>query len=214
MSVAASSSGPGLICAPACVTVSADEAAAMETREFDYDGLIRPMESRMMRSIWRIVREKEAAEDALQDALAVIWKKRDTVARHPNPQALILRISVAAAIDAARKIRRRLSHEVQGLPEDAADGAAAPVTKAAEDGGLRAAVLEAIARLPKRQATAVLLHLVEEQSYEEVARAMDCSESTARVHVMRARAALARRLSRERPDLAGGREGIFKEAES
>ncbi|NTU51536.1 MAG: hypothetical protein HGA94_03750, partial [Candidatus Aminicenantes bacterium] len=49
------------------------------------------MEPRLMRTIWRIVRQKEAAEDALQDALAAIWKKRDAVARHPNPQALILR---------------------------------------------------------------------------------------------------------------------------
>jgi len=212
--MAAGSSGPGLICVPACIKVSPDEAAAMDTFEFDYDVLVRPMESRMMRSIWRIVRDKEAAEDALQDALAVIWKKRGTVARHPNPQALILRISVDAAIDAVRKTRRRLSHEVQGLPEDAPDGAAPPVTKASEDRGLRSAVLEAISRLPKRQATAALLHLVEEQSYEEVARAMGCSASTARVHVMRGRAALARRLFRERPDLAAGRDGEFKEAAS
>lgn len=212
--MAADASGPGLICAPACITVSADEAAAMDNREFDYDQLVRPMESRMMRSIWRIVRDKEAAEDALQDALAVIWKKRDTVARHPNPQALILRISVDAAYDAVRKIRRRLGHEVQGLPEDAPDGAAPAVTKASEDRGLRAAVLEAISRLPKRQATAALLHLVEEQSYREVARAMGCSESTARVHVLRGRAALARRLCRERPDLVDEREVKFKEAAS
>jgi RNA polymerase sigma factor (sigma-70 family) len=214
VSTAASSSGLELICAPACITLSADEAAAMDNREFDYDELVRPMESRMMRSIWRVVRDKEAAEDALQDALAVIWRKRNTVARHPNPQALILRISVDAAIDAARKIRRRLGHEVQGLPEDAADGAAVPVTKASEDRGLRAAVLEAVAGLPKRQAAAVLLHIVEEQPYEEVARAMGCSESTARVHVLRGRAALARRLYRERPDLVDGREGKFKEAAS
>ena len=49
------------------------EAAVKKHREFDYDGLVRPMESRMMRSIWRIVRHRETAEDALQDALAVIW---------------------------------------------------------------------------------------------------------------------------------------------
>jgi RNA polymerase sigma-70 factor (ECF subfamily) len=195
-------------------TPSPVEAAAMENREFDYDGLVRPMESRMMRSIWRIVRQKEEAEDALQDALAVIWKKRDMVARHPNPQALILRISVAAAYDAVRKCRRRLSHEIPGLPEQAADDSAPPVTKGSEDRSLRAAILEAIGRLPKRQATAVLLHLVEEQSYEEIARGMDCSETTVRVHVMRARANLARRLARHRPGLVAEFEGTRKEAVS
>jgi RNA polymerase sigma-70 factor (ECF subfamily) len=190
------------------------EACAMENRDFDYDRLVRPMESRMMRSIWRIVRQREAAEDALQDALAVIWRKRNMVARHPNPEALILRISVAMAYDALRKSRRRLRHEVPGLPDQAADDSAAPVTKDAEDRSLRAAILEAIGRLPKRQATAALLRIVEEQPYEEIARAMDCSEATVRIHVMRARAALARRLARHRPDLVAGFEGTRREAMS
>lgn len=190
------------------------EADAMEIREFDYDTLVRPMESRMMRSIWRIVRQKEEAEDALQDALTVIWKKRDTVARHPNPQALILRISIAAAYDAVRKSRRRFSHESPGLPDQSADVQAPPVTRESEDRSLRAAILEAIGRLPKRQATAALLHIVEEQPYEEIARGMGCSETTVRVHVMRARAALARRLSGHRPDLAAGLKGTGKETGS
>ena len=30
----------------------------------------------MMRSIWRVVRNPDLAEDSLQDALAVVWKKR------------------------------------------------------------------------------------------------------------------------------------------
>jgi RNA polymerase sigma-70 factor (ECF subfamily) len=190
------------------------DADAMENREFDYNSLVRPMESRMMRSIWRIVREREAAEDALQDALAVIWKKRDAVARHPNPQALILRISIAAAYDAVRKNRRRLCHEISSLPGEPADDSAAPVGKESEDRSLRAAILAAIGRLPKRQATAILLRIIEEQSYEEIARAMDCSETTVRVHVLRARAALARRLAGLRPDFTGGLEENDKEAGS
>lgn len=178
--------------------------AAMDRREFDYDALVKPMEGRMMRSIWRIVRQKEAAEDALQEALAVIWKKRDAVARHPNPEAFILRISIDAATDAVRKMRRRLRHEIPGLLDQAADGSAFPVSREAEDRALRAGILEAISRLPRRQAAAVLLRLVEEQSYEEIARAMGCSDTTARIHVMRGRAALARRLAHLRPGVSEG----------
>ena len=184
------------------------EAAEMTDQEFDYEGLIRPMESRMMRSIWRIVRQREAAEDALQDALTVIWRKREAVARHPNPQALILRISLDAAYDAVRKARRRLRREIGALPERCPDvRASAP--EDAEARSLRARILEAIGRLPKRQATAVLLRLVEERSYTEIAGAMGCSETTARIHVMRARAALSRRLACDDPrhaDQRGTRE--------
>jgi len=195
-------------------TMAGDREAAMGNREFDYSTLVRPLESRMMRSIWRIVRQRESAEDALQDALAVIWKKRDAVACHPNPQALILKISIAAAYDVVRRNRRRLRHEISGLPVEPADDSAAPVGKASEDRRLRAAIISAIGRLPKRQATAVLLHIIEEQSYEEIAGVMDCSETTVRVHVMRARAALARRLAGLRPDVTDGLAESDKEAGS
>jgi RNA polymerase sigma-70 factor, ECF subfamily len=165
-----------------------------------------------MRTIWRIVRQREAAEDALQDALAVIWKKRDIVARHPKPEALILRIAVTTAYDTVRKSRRRLRHEIPGLPDERVDDTSPPVEKEIEDSDLRAAILGAIGRLPKRQATALLLHVVEEQSYEDIARAMDCSESTARVHVMRGRERLARHLATELPNLVGGSDRSGKEA--
>jgi RNA polymerase sigma-70 factor (ECF subfamily) len=172
------------------------------------------MEGRMMRSIWRIVRQKEAAEDALQDALALIWKKRHKVAWHPNPEALILRIAITSAYDALRKGRRRLRHEIAGLPEGQAKDAERAPAKEVEDRDLRAAILRAIGRLPRRQATAVLLHIVEDQPYEDVARAMGCSESTVRVHVTRGRAALARQLANELPGLACGPERSEKEAAS
>jgi RNA polymerase sigma-70 factor, ECF subfamily len=196
--------GPGFDLPATLDYIVPERAVAVESREFDYDVLVRPIEGRMMRLIWRIVRDREAAEDALQDALALIWRKRDVVARHPRPEALIIRIAVSAAYDAVRKIRRRLRHEIPSLPVERVDDTASLVGKEIEDRDLRAAIIAAIGRLPKRQATAVLLHIVEDQSYADIARAMDCSESTARVHVMRGRAILARKLARELPDLAGG----------
>lgn len=187
-----------------------ERAAALDNREFDYDLLVRPMEGRMMRSIWRIVRHREAAEDAL----AIVWKKRDAVARHPKPEALILRIAVSAAIDAVRKSRRRLRHETPGLPDGRAGDTAPPLEREVESRDLQAAVLDAVGRLPRRQATAVLLHIVEEQPYEEAARAMGCSESTVRVNVMRGRAGLARLLARRRPGPAGATDRAAKEGGS
>ncbi len=190
------------------------EAAAMENREFDYDALVRPLECRMMRTIWRIVRQREAAEDALQDALAVIWKKRDAVARHPNPRALILRIAIGAAYDAVRKSRRRLLHEISNAVGEPADEAAIPAAREYEEQRLRAAILAALGRLPRRQATAFLMRIIEEQSYEEISRAMDCSETTVRIHVMRARTKLAKRLANLRPALAAADDGTREEVAS
>jgi len=206
--------GPGFDLPLSLDYIVPEGATAVEIREFDYDVLVKPMEPRLMRAIWRIVRRREAAEDALQEALATIWRKRDLVVRHPNPQALILRIAVTAAIDSVRKDRHRLRHEVPGMPVDRTGDAASPSSKKVEDNELRAAILEAVRRLPRRQATATLLHIIEELPYEEVARAMGCSETTARVHVLRGRAKLARRLARECPDLVRGFDRAGKESGS
>jgi len=196
--------GPGFDSPQALDYIVPERADEVESRDFDYDVLVRPLEPRMMRSIWRIVRQAEAAEDALQDALVIVWKKRRAIVRHPKPEALILRIAVTAAYDALRKSRRILRREIHGLGAGLADGASAGAEAEIEDRELRSAMLSAIGRLPRRQATAVLLHAIEEQSYADIARAMGCSESTARVHVMRGRAGLARRLGRRSPDESAG----------
>ena len=203
--------GPGFDSPAVLDYIVPERAAAVDNRDFDYDLLVRPAEPRMMRTIWRIVREREAAEDALQDALTVIWRKRAAVARHPKPEALILRIAISVAIDAVRRRRRRGRHETPARPDDRARDPAPPFTEEVEARDLRASLLEAIGRLPRRQATAVLLHVVEEQSYADIARAMGCSEATVRVNVMRGRARLARQMARERPDLAEGPERGGKE---
>jgi DNA-directed RNA polymerase specialized sigma24 family protein len=62
---------------------------SLESDESLYDELIAPLETMMMRSIWRVVRNADLSEDCLQDALAVIWKKRLQIRLHPNPRALM-----------------------------------------------------------------------------------------------------------------------------
>jgi RNA polymerase sigma-70 factor (ECF subfamily) len=154
-----------------------------------FEELVTPLEDRMIRTIWRIVRQPEEAEDTLQEALAVIWKKLDRINSHPNPQALILKICANAAIDTLRKRRfgQRLagSSEVDGLPS-----AAMPDNVAEKE--MEAVVLGAISRLPRKQSVAVLMRIVEEQSYAEIGRALGCREGTARTHVLRARSKLSR----------------------
>ena len=56
-------------------------------------------------------------------------------------------------------------------------------------------IQNAISKLPRNQAVAVILRVVQEQPYTEVAQTLGCSETTARIHVMRGRAKLSRRLS-------------------
>ena len=58
-------------------------------------------------------------------------------------------------------------------------------------------VLAAVRQLPPKQRAAVALRYFEDKPVEEIAQLMECSASTARVHLHRARHQLAQTLGEE-----------------
>jgi len=175
------------------------EEIFLKDEKLFFEQLIKPVEHQMMRSIWRIVRDPEMAKDALQDSLAKIWKRLDRIRSHPNPHALILKICINAAIDSWRKRKRLHQHE---KTEPLHRFPIQPDTTAYETlerKKIEAEILEAIKRLPRRQAVAVLMRLIQDQPYAVIAQAMECSETTVRIHVSRGRARLSQWLSHLKP---------------
>jgi len=156
----------------------------------DYDALIRPIESQMIRSVWRITRNREDAEEAFQDALLAIWKAWRHIRRHPNPRALVLRICINCAHETLRqRARRSRREELGGIPETLADPSLSP-SQQASDQEQHEQVMRAIGTLPRNQGQAILMKVVQELPYSDIAAALNCRESTARKHVARARAKL------------------------
>ncbi len=161
-------------------------------REAQFAQLVLWRRDRMLRAIWRVVRDPSIAEDALQDALTTLWRKLPALARHPNPDAFVLRVSLDAACDQLRAHARRRRRDV---PLDTSDACASMELPPGVDRGVFDEVRQAIIRLPRKQATAILLRAIHDESYETIARTLRCSEVTARVHVAHARAKLRHWLS-------------------
>jgi RNA polymerase sigma-70 factor (ECF subfamily) len=162
----------------------------MDQRRLAYDRLIAPMEARLIGTIWGIVRDPADAQDALQEALMVLWRRWDRLQAHPNPEALIVRICINAAYDALRRKGRRLRWiEADKVPVDPPDPAPSALQSVAGAEAQRR-IRRALASLSANQATAIIMHVVEDIPYEQVAAAMGCREVTARKHVARARARL------------------------
>jgi len=179
------------------VTAPGDaEALQMATEKSLYERLIAPVESQMMRTIWRIVRHDQLAEDTLQDALAIIWQKRSRIRHHPNPQALILKICLNCAYDSLRRqSRQHRQQSLAGLTSSADQEVGKNISQELELKQAADEVLNAIGRLPRSQALAVLMRIVQRQPYEDIARTMGCSETTVRIHVSRGRKRLSQRLA-------------------
>jgi RNA polymerase sigma factor (sigma-70 family) len=153
----------------------------------DYERLIRPIEEQMLGSIWRVLRNGADADDALQEAFVTIWKRLDRICCHPNPHALILRICADAACQVLRRSLRRQRREDSGRAlQMVAYGNPSPADQLGEQ-ERHMAIMRAMARLSRHQSVAIVMRLVQQQSYAEIAAALGCREVTARKHVARAR---------------------------
>jgi RNA polymerase sigma factor (sigma-70 family) len=179
--------------------IASAEATLKQKEILSYEQLIAPIESQMMRSIWRIVRNQEAAEDTLQDALTIIWKKMDRICQHPNPQAFILKICVNAAYDTLRRQRRIRQREESTKVQEFPTKSDFNGLERLEKKNVEAEIIDGIRKLPRKQALAVLMRIVQDLPYDTVAQVLECSEVTVRVHVSKGRAKLSRWLSHLNP---------------
>ncbi len=167
----------------------------------EYERLVRPLEDRMIRLIWGVTRNPEDAEEALQEALGVLWRKWDRIRVHPNPEALIYRICIHSAYDRVRRRMRREKHETL-IEADRVSSAKNPadLLNAKE---LLAAIHHAIGQLSRNQAIAVTMRFVQGVSYGDIGRALGCRENTVRKHVERGRERLRDLLHRVISDQHG-----------
>jgi RNA polymerase sigma-70 factor (sigma-E family) len=138
----------------------------------------------------------DVAEELAQDAIAkACWNWR-RVRTMDAPEAWLYRVAVNLATSyfrrraAERRARARL-HEM-GEP---------PHAPAASEQAL--AVREAVASLPRRQRTALVLRYYLDLSLAETARLMDCSEGTVKAATHKAVASL-----RKHPSIAPAQEAI------
>jgi RNA polymerase sigma-70 factor (ECF subfamily) len=159
--------------------------------------LIAPIKSRMLETVWRILRHAQDAEDALQTALTNIWQQRDRVEGHPAPQALMLKICADTAIDHYRR-RRSSQVDLVALEDYLASARPLPVDAAIGRETLEI-LLEAISKLSPNQATAIVMRFIQGESDTAIAAALDCGVETVREHLHRGRERLGRMLGRLSP---------------
>ncbi len=165
-----------------------------ENKQKAFQDLIRPLENTIIFSIGKIIRDADEADDALQNALLKIWKSIDSIIRHPNPRALVLRICANAAYDLHRKKNRYRKREIDKITMEKISGTLESADKQLEQKENREQILNAMSRLPGKQAEVVIMRFLYDCSYKEIAQSMGCKESTTRKHLQRAREKLKKQL--------------------
>jgi RNA polymerase sigma factor (sigma-70 family) len=154
-----------------------------------FELLFRQYQGEVYRWIMRIVRNCAAAEDLTVESFWRMYRARaqfDPAKRDCGPW--LHRIATNVAIDYLRRSR----HEIP-LPDDLAATAQQPLGERLE---LRRQILGAMNSLSPRLRAVILLALVEEEPYDQIAQALAISENAVRVRVFRGVRILRNKLSK------------------
>ena len=152
-----------------------------------FESLFRQFEHDVYGWIVRIVRDASRAEDALVEAFWRAYRGRARFDSTRSFGAWMRRIATNAALDQLRVARREALRLGVDTPRSA------PV--AASD-NLRESIQIAFRRLPPKLQIVAVLALVEEQSYAEIANALELPIGTVKSRVFRATRALKEELAR------------------
>jgi len=147
------------------------------------------------RTAFRLVGAPEA-EDVVQEVFIALFRNPDAFDGRSAFTTWLYRVTVNACYDRMRKAQRRAAYH--GGSTDAEPDRAWPADGTAGQAGLRVLqrdvqhhIEQALATLSPDLRTTLVLKEIEQHSYREIARILDCSEGTVASRLARARRQVA-----------------------
>jgi RNA polymerase sigma-70 factor (ECF subfamily) len=165
-----------------------------------FEDLFRQFQGRVFAWIVRIVRDRGVAEDLTIETFWRIHRARARFRPEGNFGAWAYRIATRLALN---HLRRSPSRSEVALPEDLAQSGLRDMAVQQEVGGQ---IQRAVRTLPARLQVVVMLALVEERPYQEIADALGVAVGTVKSRVFRAVRILRKRLERMGVEHAGTRQ--------
>lgn len=142
----------------------------------------------------RMLREPELAADLTQDAFIKAYRNYDTLEKPDNARAWLYQIAHRGALDEIR--RRKIIRFLPWTGES--PGSAPSAERLVMDASLSGDIERALARIPERQRSALLLAELHDLTGLELAAALGVSHVAARALLTRARESLRQALVIER----------------
>ena len=183
-------------------------ALAQQGRDAAFRELVRRYERPVFSLIFRMVRDRELAEDLAQDTFVKVLNHIDRYRPEFKLSSWLFKIANNVAIDHLRK-RQIPTISMDGSPHaSTADAVEATTLQIAdnqesaleemESRELGGAIEQAIANLRPEYRACIMLRHVEDRSYEEIAATLDLPLGTVKTYIHRARHELRKALEDRR----------------
>jgi RNA polymerase sigma-70 factor (ECF subfamily) len=155
----------------------------MKSSEFKL--LVMPYSSRLYRMAFRLMGNREEAEDVVQEVYVKLWGMRDELPKYNSIEALAIRITRNLCLDQLR--RRKVKQDAmkaERLNEESHSDSPARDLEKKEEAEMIHAL---IAALPEPQRSLVHLRHLEGKEYEEISEMVNMNVNAIRVSISRAR---------------------------
>ncbi|GAA4377948.1 RNA polymerase sigma-70 factor [Hymenobacter koreensis] len=141
--------------------------------------------------IFRVVQDRDVAEDLLQDVFLRVWNNRDTLVISSTYKAYLYRAAMNAALRHTERSKRQVAWDDANVAEPSAN---------TTDEGLNGheaeqAVAEALETLPPQCRAVFLMSRQEGLSYQQIAEALDVAPKTVENQMGKALRLLRQQLS-------------------
>ncbi len=153
---------------------------------------------RVLAQAYRMLGNRAEAEDVTQEAMLRLWRiAPEWDAERAQVSTWLYRVAANLCTDRLRKSGRSVSLDAVAEPQDQAASAAQGIQNRTRAAALR----EALADLPARQAQAVALRHLEDRSNGQIAMMMDTNVRTVESLIARGKKGLVARLRGRKAEL-------------
>jgi RNA polymerase sigma-70 factor, ECF subfamily len=186
-------------------TPDPDAALMLRVKQGDcgaFEILVEKYKQPVMNMVYRTLPDATEAEDLAQHVFLQVFKSAH---RYEVSAKFTTWLFTIARNLCLNEIRRRSRHPADSLDETFADNDEQPIRQAEDvrtfsppdsmlHGELEAKIEEALAELPEKQRTAILMCRGDEFSYEDIAKVLECSVSATKSLIHRGRETLKQKL--------------------
>jgi RNA polymerase sigma-70 factor (ECF subfamily) len=159
--------------------------------------LLQRYRSPLVNFLYRMVRNREQAEDLAQEVFIRVYRARADYVPSAKFTTWLFRIATNLALNSVRDNRHERMEISLDAPviADAEEGNERPLDVADKHPDIeqhlveevrRKMIRKAIEKLPEKQRAAVILHKYQELDYNEIAKILECSESALKSLLFRA----------------------------
>lgn len=152
-------------------------------KQHTFTKLLKPIQDKMYRLALRLLVSKEAAEDATQEVMLKLWRRKDQLHTYENLEAFAMTVTKNHCLDQL-KLKQNNNLRIVHSNYDSGEASLQRQVEVQDDLNWVQKIIEA---LPEQQKILIQLREVEQYEYREISEMTGMQETAIRVALSRAR---------------------------